>query len=78
MPKTRVLDFTTASGACGDFTVLLDSMADQFEAGDLIVIKIPEEFAWEVREAVETLSDTYELVAEEKQDGVAVFKVKKK
>jgi len=78
MPRRKVLDFTSASGACGDFTVLLDSIAEQFEPGDIVEIRIPEEFAWEVREAVETLSDTYELVKESKSDGVVVFELKRK
>ena len=74
----KVLDLTGVRGACGDLAVVLDSAAEELKSGDVLVVKVPSDFKEELEEAIDAVSDKFELLESKVEDGIAIFKLRRR
>ena len=77
MTRERVLDFTNVTGACGDLSVLFESIAERMQPGNLLIIRARDDQIEEVKDSIEMVSDYFELVEEKKID-VNIYEIRLK
>lgn len=77
MAEEKVLDFTIVTGACGDLSVLFESIAERMQPGNMLVIRARDDQIEEVKDSIEMVSNYFELVEEKKID-VNIYEIRLK
>jgi len=77
MAEEKVLDFTNVTGACGDLSVLFESIAERMQPGNILVIRARDDQIEEVKDSLEMVSSYFELI-EEKKVGDNVYEIRLK
>ncbi|HIC98766.1 MAG TPA: hypothetical protein EYP08_03750 [Pyrodictiaceae archaeon] len=68
MVEEKVLDFTNVTGACGDLSVVFESIAERMQPGNILVVKARDDQIEEVKDSLEMVSNYFEVIEEKKVD----------
>ncbi|HIP65260.1 MAG TPA: hypothetical protein EYH08_01870 [Pyrodictium sp.] len=79
MAEEKVLDFTNVTGACGDLSVLFESIAERMQPGNILVVRARDDQIEEVKDSLEMVSSYFEIVEEKKvSDNVYEIRLRRK